>query len=109
MKKTRTKKTTTSITADKLRKLLRKIPRKNFRGEPVATPWGLMYEINEDFVEKKIASLTKKYPGFSFRLIECHNEPYTYSAITIDDPDPREHHVMARNGKWDSDGCYSKF
>lgn len=95
--------------AKKIRAELKRIPRTNFKGPEVATPWGVMHEINDDFVKEKIKSLKEKYPGYNFRLIECHNESHTYSAITIDKPDPREYGEMAKYGSWDNEGYYTKF
>ena len=94
---------------EQIRKLLSEIPRDSFRGREVATPWGMMHEINDSFVEKKIASLKAEYPDFNFRLIQCHNETHTYSAITIDNPDPREWGEMAKHGSWDNEGYYTKY
>ena len=94
---------------EEIRALLKSIPEDSFRGRKVGTPWGMMHEVNKDFVGKKIASLQKEYPGFNFRLIQCHDKTHTYSAISIDFPDPREWGEMSRHGSWDNEGYYTKF
>lgn len=94
---------------ERIQLLLKRIPRSKFLGSQVGTPWGTMREVNEDFIATKIAALKKKYPGYRFRHIQCHNESRTYEAITIDNPDPREYSEMAKYGSWDSEGYYTRF
>lgn len=95
------------ITKEELRVVLKEIPAASFKGKAVATPWGMMFEPNDSFVDAQIASLVQKYPGFDFRLIMCHDKTHTYLAITVDNPDPREWNEMAKHGSWDDEGYYT--
>lgn len=94
---------------EKMRALLKRIPRSSFLGSEVGTPWGTMREINEDFVKNKLAALRNKYPKYKFRHIQCHEKSHTYEAITIDNPDHREYVYMSERGTWDSEGYYTRF
>ena len=97
------------MSREEIKEMLANIPASSFRGREVATPWGMMHEVNNEFVDNKISSLKKEYPEFDFRLIQCHDKTHTYSAITIDDPDPREWGEMSKHGTWDNEGYYTRY
>lgn len=56
-----------------------------------------------------VRALQQEFPRFRWRIVQCHDRPGTYFALSIDSPDPREYEEMAKLGAWDEDGVYAPF